>query len=335
MHLEPCAEDNLAALKTDWNRLLRASYANTVFSTWEWQTCWWRNLADGDLRLSTVRAADGALAAIFPCYRRVSSAGERLMRLVGCVEVADYLDLIVASGQEGPALALFVNSLAADTGWDTLELCNIREGSPTLTFLPPMARQAGFRAEVMQADVCPVIELPATFDDYLLALDKKQRHEIRRKLRRAQTEANLEWYVAGEGHDLAEEVDVFLDLHSRSSRDKGEFMTPKMQAFFHDLARVMQEAGWLQLIQLKLDGRREASLLSFDYDETIMLYNSGYDPAGHPSLSPGIVLVAIGIQHAIQLRRNAFDFLRGDEEYKYRFGARDKDVFRILIRRGL
>jgi len=328
--------EGFTALQPAWNALLRVSRANTVFSTWEWQTTWWRYLAAGDLWLTAARDAAGAPLAIFPCYCRVNPAGERSIRLVGCVEVADYLDLIVRAGDEEPAYRAFVEALLSDAApaWDVVELCNLAERSPTCTLLPDVARAAGLRATVLQEDVCPVISLPSSWEEYLSSIDKKQRHEIRRKLRRAEKEARLEWYVVNERETLDDEIETFLRLHRLSRPDKEGFMDDTMAAFFHGIARAMFDAGWLQLMHLKLDGEVEASVLSFDYDDTIMLYNSGYDPQGHPQLSPGSVLISLCIRHAIELGRRAFDFLQGDEIYKYRFGAQDTRVYRALIERG-
>jgi CelD/BcsL family acetyltransferase involved in cellulose biosynthesis len=329
--------DGFDALAPAWDRLVAASHADTVFSLWEWQKTWWEHLGAGDLWLAAGRDADGALAAIFPCYISIDSAGARRLSLLGCQEVADYLDLIIARGREAEAYAAFIEMLrgAAAPAWDVVELCNVRAGSPTLTILPELARAAGFSARVEQADVCPVIALPATYDEYLASLDKKQRHEIRRKERRASSEAQLDWYVVGAGHNLDAEVDIFLDLHRKSRPAKHAFMHSQMTDFFRAMARAMYAAGRLQLMTLTLDGAPEASLFSFDNGHSIMLYNSGFDPASRrASLSLGNVLIALCIRHAIELGRRSFDFLRGDEEYKYRFGARDTYIYRLTLERG-
>ena len=99
------------ALKPDWNRLLQTSAVNTVFSTWEWQTVWWRHLGAGEPWLMAARGDDGSRVAIFPCFRATNAAGERQVRLIGCADVADYLDPIIAGGQESAALAAFLQAL--------------------------------------------------------------------------------------------------------------------------------------------------------------------------------------------------------------------------------
>jgi CelD/BcsL family acetyltransferase involved in cellulose biosynthesis len=198
-------------------------------------------------------------------------------------------------------------------------------------------------AEVAQEDVCPVVALPSpetedratAWDRYLETLDKKQRHEIRRKLRRLEREvpdAKVRFVTGGD--DLASHVDRFIALHKLSASAKDTFMTAQMMAFFHAIARTAADASWLQLAFLDIGEESAASFFSFDYGNTILVYNSGYDPLAYPHLSPGWVLLAKVIQHAIDIGREHLDFLQGNEDYKYRFGGVDSAVYRTLIRRG-
>jgi CelD/BcsL family acetyltransferase involved in cellulose biosynthesis len=198
-----------------------------------------------------------------------------------------------------------------------------------------MTIEHGYEFRTIVEDVCPVIDLPATWDAYLDSLDKKQRHEIRRKMRRIEREAHVNWYIVGRDQDLLEEIEAFIELHQKSSADKDDFMDEQMKGFFRAMAHALQPRGWLQLAFIKVDGQKAASMLNFEYEDAILVYNSGYDPQLYAYLSPGIVLLAYCIQHAIELDQARFDFLRGDEPYKYRFGARDTKIYRlVIVRRG-
>jgi CelD/BcsL family acetyltransferase involved in cellulose biosynthesis len=258
-----------------------------------------------------------------------------MLRQVGCVEVSDYLDIIAAAGREGQVYQALLDYLAGPQApdWDCLCLCNLPQGSPALTLLKELAQARGYRARVEFEDVCPVIQLPAGWDEYLETLDKKQRHEIRRKIRRAEGAAALDWRVIGAADDLEEAMTDFISLHELSSSEKERFWDDSMKAFFKAIARVFMAAGWLQLSFLQIDGHRAAALLCFDYDDAILVYNSGYDPALYAHLSPGIVLFACCIRQAISLGRRRFDFLQGDEDYKFRFGAQRTEVYQLQIER--
>jgi CelD/BcsL family acetyltransferase involved in cellulose biosynthesis len=193
---------------------------------------------------------------------------------------------------------------------------------------------AAFQVEVKQEDTAPQFVLPLRYEEYLQEqVEKKQRHEIRRKQRRAERETAVDFYYVGAQHNLVAEVDDFVALQQASREDKAQFMTPEMRHFFGVMAQRMHDAGWLRLCFLTLNGEKAATLLGFEYNRRYLLYNSGYDPEAYPHLSPGWVLLAYAIQYAIAVGDHLFDFMQGDEEYKYRFGSQDYAVMRVLISR--
>ncbi|MBN1978771.1 MAG: GNAT family N-acetyltransferase [Anaerolineae bacterium] len=321
-------------LEDEWNGLLHRSSADTVFLTLEFQRVWWRYLGEGELLIVTVRD-DGELTGIAPLFATANSEGKRVLAIVGCVEVADYLDLIAAKGREEEVCAALANYLASPhvPAWDVLDLCNVHQDSPTLAVLPSLAESHGWTASIAKEDVCPVAQLPGSWDEYLQALNKKHRHELRRKLRRAEAEADLGWYIVGPSHDLGDEVESFLDLMAASAPDKEAFLTPQMRSFFRQLAHVMYDAGWLQLAFLEVAGQKAAAYLNFVYDNRVLVYNSGLDWQSFPHLSTGIILAAYCIQYAIAHGCEAVDFMQGDERYKYQLGGQDVEVRRLTIRK--
>jgi CelD/BcsL family acetyltransferase involved in cellulose biosynthesis len=324
-----------AALRQDWNPLLHNSISNTIFLTWEYQSIWWEHLGEGELYLIAVRD-NSHLSGIAPLHLTTSSDGLKTLSIVGCRDVSDYLDLVAASGQEERVYGTLLDWLESDEApaWDMVDLCNIPATSPTHQLLAEMAEARGYKVQTEVEDVCPIISLPSTWDEYLSSLDRKQRHEIRRKIRRAEGGGQTNWYIVDEEHNLAAEMGAFIELHQKSHVDKDEFMDARMQGFFHAVAQVLHQAGWLQLAFMEVNGEKAAAMLNFDYRDSILVYNSGYDPQKYAQLSPGIVLLSYCIQWAIELGRAKFDFLRGDEEYKYRFGAQPAEVYRVLIERN-
>ena len=324
-----------AALREEWNPLLHNSASDTIFLTWEWQSTWWEHLGKGELYLVTVRDG-GHLSGIAPLYLIPTDDGLNELSIVGCRDVSDYLDLIAASGQEEKVYDALLDWLESDEApaWDLTDLCNIPAAFPTHSLLAEMAAARGYQVQTEVEDICPLIPLPATRDEYLASLSKKQRHEIRRKIRRAEGGGQINWYIVNEGRDLAAEMEAFIELHQKSTVDKDEFMDAQMKGFFHAAAQVLHEAGWLQLAFMEINGEKAAAMLNFDYRDSILVYNSGYDPQKYASLSPGIVLLSYCIQWAIELGRAKFDFLRGGEEYKYRFGAQPTEIYRLLIARN-
>ena len=329
-------DSGFRALRNEWNALLTGSRFNTLFLTWEWQFTWWSHFGSGDLWLLAWRDEAGSLVGIAPLYLETSEAGERRLTLVGCLEVSDYLDVIISDGREVDVYEALLDWLRGDEAplWDVLDICNLPEISLTHQMLPDLAASQGYSVATIEEDVCPVIDLPDSWDGYLEMLGKKQRHEVRRKMRRSAEAGEVAWRIVDRSQDLAAEMDDFIELHRLSHPDKDQFMEPQMQTFFHSAAQIMLDSGWLQLSFLEINGQKAAAMLCFDYADSILVYNSGYDPQLYSAISPGIVLLANVIRHAIEgLGRAQFDFLQGDEVYKYRFGAHETKVFRMLITR--
>jgi CelD/BcsL family acetyltransferase involved in cellulose biosynthesis len=320
-------------LRPEWNALVQRSLCNRIFVTWEWQAIWWECLGEGELHLLTLRADDGLLVGIAPLCRVTGQTGERAFRWIGCVDVSDYLDLIALPEYEAAlhkAILDYVTGPDAPA-WDYVDLCNIPQDSHTHRALAELAVQRSLYARAEVQDVCPVISLPDTWDAYLDSLDKKQRHEIRRKMRRIEQETQTRRYTANNTNTLDDAVDTFIHLHKKSDPDKEAFMTVQMVQFFKEICRALFENGWLQLAFIEMDGVEAATMLNFDYNGEILVYNSGYDPSAYAGLSPGIVLLADCIRSAIESGRKRFDFLRGNEDYKFRFGAAATTVHNLLI----
>lgn len=338
----PQAEvDGFVALGAEWNRLVKRSRYNTIFLTHEWQTTWWHNLGEGDLWIVALRAPEtNELVGIASLYllqhQRGRHAGKRVLSLVGCIEVSDYLDLIVMRGWEEHVYHDLLNWLCGATApaWDVLDLCNLPEDSLTYRTFAQCCESCGLQAQISQEDVAPQFALPLHYETYLQErVDKKQRHEIRRKQRRAERETEVGFYMVNQSHSLEAEVDDFIALQRASREDKADFMTPQMRRFFGAVARSMLDAGYLRLGFLTLNGEKAATLFAFEYDRKFLLYNSGYDPDAHSHLSPGWVLLAYTIQYAIAAGCQLFDFMQGNEEYKYRFGSHDYKVMRVIVAR--
>lgn len=317
-------------LQPEWDDLLHRSSSDLIFLTWEWQSTWWKAYRSGQLWVITCRDDDGHLVGIGSWFIQ-SADNERVVRTIGCVDVTDYVDVITDPARIDDVNAAFAAFLREHRdAYDRINLCNIPEASPTLAHFPPQLEAQGFNVELELQEVCPVINLPDSWDAYLEQLDKKQRHELRRKIRRAESEANVQWYIVGPEHDIDAEVEQFLALMRASHPDKARFLDdPKNSAFFKAVVPLMHRCGWLKMSFLVVNGTPSAAYCDFDYDNRIQVYNSGLLPQENAYLSPGIVLLCYDIRDAIANQRPVFDFLRGNETYKYRMGANDTKVFKL------
>jgi len=190
-------------------------------------------------------------------------------------------------------------------------------------------------ATVEREDVCPVVTLEPglDFEAYLGTLGKKERHEIRRKIRRAEAAGTL---ALDPSADPLADLDAFIDLHQRRWGADGLFPPTEGGAmsrrFFARLFELTGEDGGLDLRFLTVDGRRIAAGVGFETADTVYYYNAGVDPDAR-ELSPGVIMVALYVRDTIERGKHRLDFLRGDEPYKYEWGAVDEPIRRILVTR--
>lgn len=321
-------------LADEWDTVLDPARSNLFFMRHDWQHLWWKHLGRGALSVVTIRDDANTLKSIAPWFI-VEENGRRSLHVVGCMDVSDYIDLLLAPGYEDQALSELLNFTLSDNMpiWDEMHLCNIPESSPLMTLLPPLASQRDLVIETSVEDVCPIIMLPDTYESYLEQLDKKQRHELRRKRRRAEGHS-VGWYIAGREHELDNKIETFLDLMAMSTPQKNNFLNqPGHRNFFIEMGRTLFDKGMLEINFLTVSEHPVAALWNFAYQDHLMLYNSGLNPTDYSNISAGIVLLALSIEDAIKRGFQKFDFLQGDEEYKYRMGAKTTTVHNLVVKR--
>lgn len=206
-----------------------------------------------------------------------------------------------------------------EQGFSQLQLDYIREDSPTYTVLHQQAY-----LNVSQQEVSPYILVPQLWEEYLSSLQKKQRHELKRKINRL---SKIPYTF--ERKDITKEnFDSFITLHKLSDFNKAKFMTESMEHFFWDVVSTKKLFWQTFLYTLSIEEKEVSSVLVFENDEQILLYNSGFDPSfGYYSV--GLLGKAFILKHTIKEEKHVYDFLRGNERYKYDLGAHDLPLFQI------
>lgn len=316
-------------LQQEWLDLLNRSITNFVFQTPQFLSAWWKTLGEGELQIITLRDEEGTLVGLAPLYLHKNSENKNELCFVGCVNVSDYLDMLIDQKYQLEGYAKLEEVLTAELNdWQAMYLCSLPEDSPTREWL----KKIFVSAKEIQQDVSPQIVLPQSWELYLARIDRKQRHEVKRKMRRVE-EVDHQYEVITEEADAKAALPEFIELHKKSSAEKRDFWDESHLQFFAEFIPAAAKAGWLKLYFLKIENVRTAAMLVFDYNDQYLLYNSGFDQAAFKHLSTGNVLTAYTIQKAIEEKKTVYDFLRGNEEYKFRFGAVAKPVYDIVIKK--
>jgi CelD/BcsL family acetyltransferase involved in cellulose biosynthesis len=319
--------DSFSNLEAPWRQLLTNCANNDIFITPQWQSAWWQ-VFGRDYELQLISVYDGQeLVGIAPLKRR-----EGVLSFNGSPDVCDYMDFIAVKEKEDYVFSQLLEYLEK-TAWRSLELDSLLPGSLALRHFVPLAKQKGYRVEIKQTNVSPHLLLPQNWEDYLALLKTKDRHELRRKLRRLEQTQSVNYINIVEKDLLSLAMDNFFKLFQLSNTEKANFMTDKKSAFFTTMVSSLAEQGNVRLSFLEINGVRTGTTLCFDYNNDISLYNSAYDPA-YSSLSVSLLLKVFNIRDAVEHGKKRFDFLSGNEPYKYDLGGHDVPLYRCLITRS-
>lgn len=300
--------DALTALQPEWAALYDRCPAATPFSSPQWLLAWWSAFGGSPLHVITVRDR-GELVGLLPLYWY---QGRQYLAGNG---ISDYLDALVPQRR---AAAI------AGRLWDRLGPCELNDLPPwsALVRYAPQDR----RWSISETAGCHVTPL-AHFQ-----LPSRLRKNLASERRRLEAIARLDIDLAT-AETLAESLEALFRLHDArwSSRGGSGVMNgARLRDFHRRAASALQSAGMLRLYSLRMDCEIRAALYCFSRGDRTYYYLSGFDPA-LSAYSPGSQLIDHAIRDARERGQAEFDFLRGEESYKTRWGAQPRSNYRIIL----
>jgi len=330
--------DLLSIPLEDWNNLLSDSITATVFQTPEYCQAWWNVFVHDDKQLCLVVIYDEKeIIGIAPLRRQNDKITFLGTDSVGKGQdlVTDFGDIVAKKGREKEIWKQVVGAIREMRVVREVVLDYVRESSQSFSVLKESGHQISEMIDNANSDVAPYLFLPKTWDEYLAQLGRKERHELRRKLRRLEGVGyEIDSFPIGQlnySYRHSEVVKEFIRLHKLSTREKDLFMTSLMETFFTKLSEVFTPQGLLEFSFLKIGGENVASTISFLWKNEFWLYNSGFDRK-YDNLAIGFLLKALTIKMAIEKGFARYSFLRGNERYKYDLGAKDEKLYKIIIK---
>jgi CelD/BcsL family acetyltransferase involved in cellulose biosynthesis len=346
-----------------WDRLAAQNPWSTPFSAWAFHRAWWDAYGGNAHDETLVVCGEGATAepmAIVPLMHRhevepTDAATRTTIRhtddlgltavaptakaiLFGASYHSDYATVLgdpAILPAVARAAAAYVAAPVGDA-WDVVDLRRLRCQDPAGNQLArALADQGLGELTVEREDVCPVVTFPQGVDieGYLSTLGKKERHEIRRKVRRAEAIGEVR---LTDSTDPQADLELFIDLHQKRWGEKGLFPSTKggdqSRVLVRRLFELFGTDGPFKLTILSVGDRRIGAGLHFETGSDLLYYNAGIDPDAR-DLSPGVLMIHAYVARALERGIRRMDFLRGDESYKYEWGAVDEPIQRVLLRR--
>ena len=221
--------ETLDSVYATWQQVDGLLPWNCIFVMPVWLKIWWYSFGRNDaLYLLSVRHANRTIG-IAPLQRN-----EHTVRFIGDENVCDHLDFVVVPEASDRFYQILLKSLKKD-GIKQLDLGLVRPDSSVMTQLLPVAEKAGYNISYEGRDISYELPLPGSWDDYLSILRGKERHEIRRKLRRLNEAGRINYRLVDGSFGINQEMETFLKLFRSNRSDKAGFMNDRMIAFFKKL----------------------------------------------------------------------------------------------------
>lgn len=304
----------------DWDELIKESFTATFFQTKEWLELWIKYWGKTGKAVIYAVFDNEELIGVAPLYQTVDT-----INILGAPDpstdgsFSDFGDIIIESGREKEVWENLARQCLVDSQGIALNF--IREDSPSFEIL----KNLGGKAE--EIEVAPYINLPKTWEEYLLTLDRHDRHEIRRKMRKAADAGVIK--VCDDIN--TENINDFFRLMTVSDENKKKFLSIEIKKFLSEMILKLGAKKLLNLCFLRYNNENIASILLLQQKNEVLLYNSGFD-LKYSYLSPGLILNVLAIKQAIEEGKDRFDFLRGGEKYKYDLGGVKRNLYKISFR---
>jgi CelD/BcsL family acetyltransferase involved in cellulose biosynthesis len=323
----------------EWSALLQANSRASAFSLRAFHQAWWSAHGGGaeDVSLAARSTSTGELLGYLPLMRRPDG-----VIYSGATLHIDYATVLLAphtgaqSQDPDPVADALATALLALNS--PITMMRIRPADAAHARMVDAIQRAALAASrTATYDVeepAPYIDLQGirTLDEHLDRLDKKQRHEIRRKVRRG--EAAGVQIIASK--DIGADLPEFIRLHRARWGERGLFTaTPKgaeEETFLRELFGKAPQDTITMLMARNEEFDTFAAGLFLRDAGALRYWNAGGDAAAR-ALSPGVLLFVQGLTLAINEGRAQLDFLRGNEAYKYECGAVDAQVMKLEIPR--
>ena len=339
----------LEALGEQWDELLAGMSAPSLMLSSGWLFRWWHHYGD-QRQLCVGQFFDGEKCIGFaPLCRRTHNyrgglAFERLefMGADGQDEdglSSDYLNLIALAGREAEVAHCFAKNLLDGSfgKWHECVLEAMNGEAPMVAHLSHAFEQLGQAVTRQQTVEAPFLPLPADWDSYMASLSKSRRYWFRRTFRDFEAYAGDEGYklhTANDAQSLSEGLKILADLHEvrwQSAGESGVFDSQRFRSFHEDYARDLMEQKRLQLVWLTIGDKPVAAQYNMLGDDKVYFYQSGRLMDTPPKVRLGIALFILTIRDAMEKGFKEFDFLAGEDEYKYIFTKSVRPIIELRI----
>jgi CelD/BcsL family acetyltransferase involved in cellulose biosynthesis len=316
-------------LVPEWEELHRSDPNATPFVSPGWGLAWLRHWSGGaDPWLITVRDGERLLGLAPLAVER--HRGLRMLRLLG-KEPGDYWDVLaLPEHRDAVSRAVAAELSRREDQWDVF-FC---DGQPGDSATAALIGERSLRVRPRPPTLCPRIELPEDFDEYLSLLSSSRRANVRRHIRRLDGGDVALREVTDLG-ELDHAIGRWQELHVKRWESLSEpidptHLTSTFREFLLDAMRTLVPQGLATVWEFSADGAVVGVYVNLIDDDCFYWYLGGFEP-GCAKLGIGKLSIAQGIRWSIENGRRYFDLTRGEESFKYYFGAGNRHCPSLVV----
>ena len=333
---EISTQQGFHSLRSIWNTLLQRSESNTIFSTFEWLYTWWEHFAQ-DKKLFILLAQDGEnVIGIAPLMiekkRILRYAPIKVISFIG-TGVSDYADFIIVRERE-KVITLFFEYLKKKK-WDEIELREIRENSPNLVLIQKALERLNLLSRIYVVGKCLYVETKGDWDLYYSSFSSKHRNDIHRQINRLKKNGlKYSFSFKAKELDSYQLITSLINIHLDriAKKNKKSFLgTEEGRNFYNKMIQEFGKCGWVNLDLMYIDDVIAAYVLGFQYGGKYYHWNVGTNNK-YISYAPGKLLLRYMLEEYYSVNAiEEFDFIRGEEDYKYRWTKFARKNYKITI----
>lgn len=336
---------DMPGLEAAWRDLQYRADAS-MFLSWSWIGCWLASLP-ASIEVGVVRAVHQgrevglALLVVSPRRRlrlplgkvaNLHSTGRASYDGLAIEHNGFLLDRAHARATQAAMLAYLCNPRRP---WGSVQLSGLSNGQAIgAEALPPRVFMESHER------MCALVGLQQVRDrdgDYLGLLSPRRRAHIRRSMRACEEWGLLTLEQAVDAATAAEYLERLLELHRLRRTNLGRdsaFDTPFSRDFHGRFVAQGLARGEVQFLRVRAGEHDVGYLYNFVHRGRVSFYQSGFDFSRiDHKFSPGLVTLAMAIEHNAHLGHDVFDFLAGDAAYKRTLATHSEPMWWIELRR--
>jgi CelD/BcsL family acetyltransferase involved in cellulose biosynthesis len=333
--------DSLEEIQDHWNELLSEAVFPNIFLTWQWINSWWKFFGKDQQLYIAVFEVKSSLIAILPfqiCsisyfpgikFRKACLIGD------GRIVSPDYLGPIIREGSTEyiPDIINVIRGVLSETRIVQFSSINIKDQSIEKII---SALTADFPIFFEANDTCPIATFSGNYEEYFKNLSNTSQKKLNRKMKKAEKELDVRFECLS-SEDCAQDILCLIkQIFKNSTRGKSggfSFSIPQYQDFHREIIPSFARAGWLRFFILYFNNEPVCYIYGYYYNKIFWFYQTSFD-LKYSKFAPGLIAFQLAIKHLIMEGAEQFDFLRGDEPYKFLFSDKQNSLCTITFFRN-